>query len=161
MVIISQYRMRRTYDQKLHIISNELSICPICGGNLSVIGTRSRMVIDSGGTTLSITIRRLRCEGCGKIHHELPDMIVPYKRHCFETIEKIIIGSTDGIICEERTIGRVKAWWTACALYFHGIVAILREKYGVYISLGAPKEIIRAAVNSSLWPHTRSACAPV
>lgn len=118
------------------------------------------MVIDSGGTTLSITIRRLRCAGCGKIHHELPDMIVPYKRHCSETIEKIIGGDTDGISCEERTIRRIRTWWTALVLYFSGILTSLREKHGAALSLSAPKEIVRAVVNSHLWPHTRSAFAP-
>jgi hypothetical protein len=118
------------------------------------------MVIDSGGTTLSITIRRLRCAGCGKIHHELPDMIVPYKRHCAETIEKMIAGNTDGIDCEERTIRRIKAWWAACTLYFNSIRRSVREKYGCELAWGAPKETVRAVVNCHLWPHTRSVYAP-
>lgn len=55
------------------------------------------MIIDSGGTPLSMIIRRLRCGQCGKVHHELPDVVVPYKRHCAETIEKVIEGNVEEV----------------------------------------------------------------
>ena len=69
---------------------NESAICPICGEVLSVRGRRERKIIDSGGEKVKLVIRRLRCERCKRIHHELPDCIVPYKRHCSETIEAVI-----------------------------------------------------------------------
>ena len=143
------------------VISYEISACPICSGEMKVIGSRSRMVIDSGGTTLSITIRRLRCGGnCGKIHHELPDMLIPYKRYCAETIEKIIAGDEESVSCDGRAIWRIRAWWAACILYFESVMASLREKYGVEFCMCAPREIVRAAANAHLWPHTRSAYMP-
>lgn len=140
--------------------SEETVDCPICGGSLYVIGTRSRRIIGSSGTPMTIILRRLRCKKCGKIHHELPDMIMPYKRHCAETIEKIIRGEPEGVCCEDSTIRRIRAWWAACRLYFESILASLEEKYGVIFEKSAPREIVRAAVNAHLWPHTRSAFAP-
>jgi hypothetical protein len=89
----------------------------------------------------------------------LPDIVIPYKRHCSETIEKVIAGDSAEINCEESTIHRIKAWWGACKLYFESVIASLREKEGVKFSANpAPREIVRAVVNAHLWIHTRSAC---
>ena len=159
MVVISLYRKKKK-DGKIRIISCEISVCPICGSILIVIGTRSRMIIGSGGTPMTIIIRRLRCEECGKIHHELPDCVVPYKRHCAETIEKIISGEAGEVITEDSTLRRIRNWWSSCLLYFASILATLEAKYGAVFEKSAPREIIRAIVNSNFWIHTRSAFTP-
>jgi len=160
MVMINRYRLRKT-DSKLYIISYEISVCPICGDVLVVIGSRKRKVIGSESETLILIIRRLRCGLCRTIHHELPDIIIPYKRHCAETIEKIVAGDNDGVCCDARTLCRIKAWWAACILYFESVLTSLREKYGIVFSVqSAPKEIVRALVNAHLWLHTRSAFSP-
>jgi hypothetical protein len=124
-----------------------------------VIGTRRRKIIVFGGTPKTIILRRLRCVECRKIHHELPDMVVPYKRYCAETIGKILAGETkEPAAVEESTIWRIKTWWAALLLYFEGVIASLAEKAGVaFPASPSPKEIVRAVVNSNLWPHTRSA----
>ena len=133
-------------------------MCPMCRHCLTVIGTRKRGIINTAGEKENLIIRRLRCEACRAIHHELPDMIIPYKRHCAETVEKIIGGEADDMDCENSTIWRIKAWWAACLLYFESVVASLREKYGaVFSKPPTPKEIVRAVVNAHLWLHTRSA----
>ena len=62
-----------------------------------VIGTRNSGMTDSTREKQTLVIRRLRCKECGKIHHELPCIIILYKRHCAETCEKIIAGDTDGV----------------------------------------------------------------
>jgi len=83
---------------------------------------------------------------------------VPFKRHCAETVEKVIAGDMDGVNCEDSTIRRIKAWWASCRLYFESIIASLTLKYGVWFSGSpAPSEMFRAAVNANLWPSTRSA----
>ena len=130
----------------------------MCGGALEVMGSRKRKVIDSGGDKRTLVIRRLRCKVCGRVHHELPDIVVPYKRHCTQTIEKIIAGRTDEVYCEEGTIRKIKAWWAACRLYFESVMVSLREKLGIVFSEHpAPREIVRAVANAHLWVHTRSA----
>jgi len=93
------------------------------------------------------------------IHHELPDMLIPYKRHCADTVEKIISEDIVSVCCEFRTIQRIKTWWANCRMYFESVMTSLCEKYSIAFSLDpAPKEIVRAVANAHLWPHTRSAC---
>jgi len=92
------------------------------------------------------------------MHHELPDIVIPYKRYSAETIERIISGRRTGVGCEESTIQRIRAWWNACRVYFERVMASLREKLGVEFSLTpAPREIVRAVANAHMWVHTRSA----
>ena len=117
------------------------------------------MLINSIGDKETLIIRRLRCEGCRRIHHELPDIVVPYKRHCMDSIEKIIAGKTMDVYIENSAIRRIKAWWASCRLYFGSVLSSLREKYGaVFPEKPAPREIVRAVVNAHLWISTRSVC---
>ena len=133
-------------------------MCPVCGGALGGIGSRKRKVIDSDGAKRTLVIRRLRCKICGCVHHELPDMVIPYKRHCAQTIETIIGGSAAEVICDESTIGKIKRWWAACRLYFERILVSLGEKFEiVFPEHPVLREIARAVANTNLWPHTRSA----
>jgi hypothetical protein len=123
-----------------------------------VIGSRKRKVINSAGEKQTLIIRRLRCKGCRIIHHELPHMLIPYKRHCAETVEKIIAGQTKDVPCEGSTIRRIEMWWIAIKLNLESIIASLRVKYGAAFSVRpAPREIIRAVVNAHCWLSTRSA----
>jgi len=138
--------------------SYEINVCPVCGDILIVIGTRERRYIKDDGIKEILIIRRLRCKGCRVIHHELPDILIPYKRHCANTIDSIIVGTPVDVCCEECTITRVKAWWESCRLYFESVMASLRRKYGAVFSENpAPREIVRAVANANLWIHTRSA----
>jgi len=124
------------------------------------------VLLDTAGIKQKLKIRRLKCEKCERIHHELPDCIVPYKLHCAETIENVIEGKNVDVPCERRTIRRVLAWWNIVLPYFLQILKSLSEKHG--IRFGEPPafvEIIRAAVNSNNWIFsnlicTRSAYAP-
>ncbi|MCL2034178.1 MAG: DUF6431 domain-containing protein [Oscillospiraceae bacterium] len=104
------------------------------------------------GHKVSLMIRRLYCPKCKRLHHELPDCVVPYKRHCTETIETIIGGIRDGLPCENRVIRRILAWWNKVQPYYLNIVKSLCEKYGIVLSaVPAFKEIVRAAANSNNW----------
>ena len=118
------------------------------------------MVIESGGSKTILIIRRLRCIQCKTIHHELPDMLMPYKRHCADTVEKIIVEDTSAVYCEDSTVRKIKAWWMSLLLYFKNILASLERKYSVrFMEDIKPKQIVRAVTNSHLWLHTRSACS--
>jgi len=130
----------------------------MCGSALFVIGSRKRGVIGGDGEKLIVVIRRLRCRKCQVIHHELPDICVPYKRHCLETIEKVIAGNNEDVCCEESTLRRIRLWWSACRVYLENIIASLQRKYGALLpACPTPGELVRAAVNTSNFVHTRSA----
>ena len=158
MVIIVQYREERDEDGVIHIISEEEVACPICSGFLKVIGSRGRGQNDSAGNKITLIIRRLRCQSCRKIHHELPDRVIPYKRHCAETVEKIVNGDVYDVCCDFVTESRIRAWWDGVYMYFKSVLVSLQMKYGVvFSSCPAPSEIVRAVVNANYWVHTRSA----
>jgi len=109
-------------------------------------------------------VRRLKCGNaqCGKIHHELPDCIVPYKRHSAQTIEAIVNGDeAAGSACEHSTIARIKKWWALMILYVGCVLASLSMKYRIKLTARRKlADVVRALANSHLWPRTRSALAP-
>lgn len=132
--------------------------CPVCGGLLLLFGTRRRKYIDTDGNTKALLIRRLRCASCGKIHHELPDILVPYKRHCAETIEQIIDKKLDSGNCDANLVYRILLWWRSMSVHFEGVMASLRAKFGIVISATpSPRDLVCAAANAHLWKSTRSA----
>jgi hypothetical protein len=162
MIIIQDYRKERREDGKIYILSDEDSACPLCLGLFIVIGVRDRKVTDGSDIKEILVIRRLRCDNCKKIHHELPDMIVPYKRHCAETVEKVITGDAVDICCDFVTEYRIKRWWAAFRLYFESVKVSLQVKYGAVFSANpALREIVRAIANTNLWVHTRTAMTPI
>jgi len=156
------YRKERREDGKVYIISEEDSACPICFGILFVIGVRDRKLTDSSGVKETLVIRRLCCDDCRKIHHELPDMIIPYKRHCAETIENVVAGEVTDVCCDFVAEHRIKKWWAAFRLYFESIKVSLQIKYRIVFSTNpTPREIVRAITNTNLWVHTRTAMTPM
>jgi hypothetical protein len=157
--------------------SEEKLSCPCCGGELRAIGSRKRGFVNEAGDRCAVSIRRLRCEGCGRIHHELPDFLVPYRRHCAKTVEKIVEGDTGGVCCEGSTIRRAARWFEERAGYFLGCLESAALRLGFAVAGGdAPKlmcakaslggergwlgSLVRTVANANLWPHTRSACCP-
>ena len=156
MVSIAKYS-QEIRNGKIHIHSQESSICPICLSDMRVIGSRDRKVIGRDGQWQTFVIRRLRCKGCGHIHHELPDFLIPYKRHCTETIEEVVSDKGPENILSRPTAARIRAWWKVTGQYLRNILLTLTAKYGVhFLEPLRMKEIVRAAVNSHSWVHTRS-----
>ena len=160
--------------------SMEKSICPICHQSLKVIGSRRRSVIDENGDVMILVLRRLRCTnpGCGKIHHELPDLLTPYKRQTTTILEQIITGQLEAVPVENSTIRRVRAWFNSRAHALVGALlstyATVTQDYGVDFSdlpqsilerifffVGEPagwlKKVVRILVNNHRWPHTQLA----
>ena len=68
-----------------------------------------------------MSIRRLGCTQCNRIHHELPDMLVPYKRHVRESIEAVVNGEEHlTVTADESTLRRWRNWFSVMADYFQG-----------------------------------------
>jgi hypothetical protein len=87
--------------------------------------------------------------------------VVPYKRHCAETVENIVSGETADVCCDLATKRRIRTRWAEFSLYFTSMLASLRMKYGAVFSASpVPRETVRAAANAHLWVHTRSAVTP-
>ena len=153
----------------LVVTALEASYCPTCQTLLTVRSARER-VYWKGDTDCEkkiLLIRRLYCEQCDCIHHELPDCVVPYKRYSADIIGNIANGQAfKDAPCPEGTARRLKAWWEAIKPYFMNILLTLIFRFGV--SYGKPpafRETVRAVANSNNWIFawqvcTRSAMRP-
>ena len=163
MAIISLYKLIEILGVGFRVMNlGGTPLCPICSGLLGEYGTRKRKYIDANWIKQTLIIRRLLCAGCGAIHHELPDILVPYKRHCAQTIENVIYEVDVGDNVENSTIHRIRGWWRNLRVYIQGILGSLNAKYGIRFSDPFKlKEVVRALANSSLWISTRSACTPL
>lgn len=177
MIIIEKYRLVSDENDKskFYMKSEEKSICPLCScSDLRVIGSRKRIALNSRGEKLAIVIRRLRCSKCGRIHHELPDMLVPYKRYSSACIEAIVEGRGDEISCENSSIYRIKEWFGYIMGYIAGSLGAIAVKMGIEIEVkeksafqrikayvgkekGWLARAVRTTVNTNNWVHTRSA----
>ncbi len=133
-------------------------------------------MIEYSGEKKALIIRRLKCPGCGRIHHELPDIIVPYKRYSSETVEHIVsLTDENDYPCELSTAKRLKIWFYLLREYFKNALISLAFLYGYDKELGKEmellisglnsssgvtgwlKKLVRYIVNTGRWLHTRSA----
>ena len=140
-----------------------------------VAGSRKRILREADGERSVLIIRRLRCKHCGRIHHELPDVIVPYKHHSAEAIEEILKErKTETYPCEASTALRLRRWFSLLREYFERALRAIRyihrqdevicQELSALISLtpaclaaGWLKSIVRILVNSGFWLQTRFA----
>ncbi|MDD4593214.1 MAG: DUF6431 domain-containing protein [Parabacteroides sp.] len=177
MIILSKYKLipDKVNGNKRRVKSEEKSICPICLSEaLKVIGSRNRSAINSKGENLIIVIRRLKCRFCKKIHHELPDILVPYKRYLSKCIEAILDGQGDRISCENSSIYRLNQWFKGIGIHIKRSLASTATRMNVKIKSGgepilkaikayvgeAPgwlARVVRIVINTNNWVHTRYA----
>lgn len=151
---------------------------PCCGEELIVIGSRKRQIASGGGDRRLLVIRRLRCTQCRKIHHELPDCVVPYKRYESECVEQVVTEPNAAVATDDATLRRWKNWFHEQSAYWLGALRSIairfhhapvekssvpsqsaHQRIGHYVG-NAPgwlARVVRPIVNSNLWVHTRSA----
>ena len=130
--------MKQISEQLYYIRCKENVLCPCCGCQLRVIGSRKRKYINNVGEEVTLIIRRLKCSYCKRIHHELPDILVPYKRYGCGSIENIL---TESDICsivaaEDSTFYRWKKWsellYLKIKIYLLSILDKLEIKHRVW-----------------------------
>jgi len=161
MISIKEYHTEYSEDkQASYVWADEPLNCSFCASSELVRkGWRSRTLITLIGSLLLLLVQRVRCKNCGKIHHVLPDIIVPYKRYSAETVEAIIDGCAEKALrgLDEQEIYRIKTWWVKMERYILKKSASVINKLKIQIS---PKSklttIVRALANTHLWPRTRS-----
>ena len=155
-----------------------MSYCPFCQGSLTVIGSRPRTRRSSDGTRPIWIIRRLPCQEGGRIHHELPDCWVPYKRYDADSLETFATqGRTAAVAADASTLPRGEAWFRGGIPYVIGCWDALQARPcqatdGVLpFSPGLPRRapgaigatpgwlarIVHRLVEAALWTQTRSA----
>lgn len=116
MIIITDYQLIDKEESMVCISREAEAKCPICGSLLCPHDSRKRRLKKYGGVCTYIRIRRLKCLECGKLHNELPDILVPYKHYAAEVIENVVdeIVTSDDLITEdcpcEETMRRWRRW---------------------------------------------------
>ena len=156
----------------------EKSCCPLCQEACKVIGSRKRQGIREDGEPLTLVVRRLRCQNpqCRKIHHELPDFLMPFKRHMTETLEKVLQETTEDVPMEDTTIRRIRQWFAQRADALVGgllsAYVAATEDFGVDLSTlpqailpricffvgssaGWLKKVVQILVQTNRWPQTQ------
>ena len=99
-------------------------------------------------------LRRLRCQNCLKLHLELPDVLVPYKRYEAKVVETVIAGGPVQVPNDERTIGKIRRWYKAIKAQLAGV-----WNWCVLHGFASPKQepkladLVRATVNSGFWSY--------
>jgi hypothetical protein len=74
-------------------------------------------------------------------------------------MERIIVGGSNGVACDDRAIRRILTWWSIVVPYFINILKSLAEKYGTaYFGPPAFRVIVRAIANSNNWVFANSIC---
>ena len=170
--------LRRKIRPAFFVRSAEVVPCPCCGKLLFVIGSRHRVWYQSSGERAKLIIRRLCCKSCGKIHHELPDFLVPYKRYDAESIEGVVTEPVrKDIAADESTLSRWRLWFIAWVVYAQGCLQSISIRFnlpvenlfdhpqpalqllGQFVGTedGWLSRTVRPIANSHLWRHTRSA----
>lgn len=169
----------KTLLQVFFVRSGEQNLCPCCGGRFKVIGSRKRKYINGIGEKVVLVIRRLQCSHCSKVHHELPDILTPYKRYGSESIEAVVSGESElTVAADESTINRWKHWFQEISNYLASVLVSIAIRYCLKSVEGesnlpqsplqriwqlvgnAPHWLartVRSVVNANYWVHTRSA----
>ena len=174
MIIISNYELIAHHSGVFFVKSSEIIPCPCCDGLLRGIGSRERICKHSDGSSMVLIIRRKRCGSCNKIHHELPNLLVPYKRYGAESIESVV-GELEPshVAADESTLYRWRQWykdWSPYALSalrsigFRFQLDMLEQvssvpvqstlqsiKHLVGESIGWLAKVVRSLSNINLW----------
>jgi hypothetical protein len=158
--------------------SEEEHHCPVCEEELQGIGSRRRKGRKATGEQVTYGIRRLRCVGCRRIHHELPDLLVPYKHYEAAVLESVATpGAMLDVAADESTLYRWRLWFAQMAAYWIGGLQAIAHRFKLPVegSSGLPTSsllgighfvgkgpgwmgrLVRPLVHAQLWVHTRFA----
>lgn len=75
------------------MITNDVMVCPICGGELTYYDKVKRILRTKGNVKQIVIIRRMKCLKCKSVHRELPDYIMPYKHYEASIVKGVKEGS--------------------------------------------------------------------
>ena len=135
--------------------SRETPVCPHCGCKLVYRDRTRRHYRLEGGEKVWFMLRRLKCPHCGKLHRELPDLLVPYKHYLAEIISGVLNGvvqaddeDSEDYPCEQ-TMERWKQWLELNRSYIEGHLRSVG-----YRLLGFGEELLNSSV--SLLEHMKS-----
>lgn len=106
MIVREKYTI--VFKKYFIITTNEENICPDCGSILKIRDSKKRTVKNENGEVYTFSLRRLYCNGCRKLHIEVPDFIDKNKQYSKNVIENVTSGKCDYCVADNSTIYRWK-----------------------------------------------------
>ncbi len=146
---------RRTLLRSLFVITGQEPLCcPLCGAQLRPYDRRTRQVKDKLGDSKVYSLRRLRCQNpsCHRLHIELPDFILPYKRYEVEVFEQLAGSGETLAPYESRTRRRMKRWYEHFVEVAQAILALPSHVSDLSLSV-----LAKYLVTDARYPTTRMA----
>ncbi len=105
--------------------------------------TVDRHYRDEEGDKIWFRIRRLRCKECGKLHRELPDVVLPFKHYRCEIIEETLDEKEEAPGPDARTILRWREWYAWMSTILEYVLTAIRvEQEGLFGLLNATESIL-------------------
>ena len=104
-MIVSNKYTKIERNGMYYIIPSSAPECPHCGGAMTVRDSKRRKLILSDGTVQMFVLRRYKCKICGRIHLNLPDIMLPHKHYAREAIIETVRGERN-CSAEQSTIYR-------------------------------------------------------
>ena len=104
MVVLKNYKIKEQ-NGMYYIVPSSVPGCPQCGGEMKIRDSKRRKVIFADGTVDTFVLRRYKCTVCGRVHLELPDIMVPHKHYSRSAIIDTINGERN-CSAEQSTIYR-------------------------------------------------------
>jgi hypothetical protein len=169
MIILDEYTLRHIKGSNSYfVIPKHTGLCPICFKELSSYGRRNRTFYLTDYEKKLLSIRRLRCRFCNKIHHELPNLLVPHKLHCRKTVQSCIDADKKKAyprFCAPSTVSKIKKWFKRYATYFFQALIARQARYhpneAIFSSMDEfrqqktwLKKLVWDLVNYNLWIKT-------
>ena len=116
------------------------------------------------GKEHQIHLRVMECRHCGKTHRELPEGLVPYKRHDLNSLCEIAEATETQHTCETSTWLRIRFWLAWFLWYAQNVLdgLITAGQMSATFSPGhslrrRTASFVRLVVNSGNWEQHRSA----
>ena len=136
-------------SRKVHETVQRPRLCPVCHkcNRLEAHSYYERGVTGSDGKVVEISIRRFKCQHCGKTVSCLPDFAIPYRLVNSTTTESFFNGDTG--IDVQRNQDRLKRYWRR----FVEWSPQLRKIIGSVFGRSPPNESAEA-----LWQRLMAAC---
>lgn len=141
MIIIKDYRLEEKKPGLFYVRGREKVKCPHCAGGLKVVGSRKRTLYMQDASKIYLMIRRMKCSQCGRLHHELPDIAVPYKRYESSVIEAVLVSDsqdTPYYPCEQSTAVRVQNWFLKYSKKIENTLYKREKLYGELYKIQLP-----------------------
>lgn len=104
MIVSKNYKIREQ-NGMYYIVPSSVPGCPQCGGIMKIRDSKKRKVILADGTVETFVLRRYKCTVCGRVHLELPDIMIPHKHYARSAIVDTINGERN-CYAEQSTIYR-------------------------------------------------------